>query len=142
MPGKQALGIAVVIGGGGQNAPRDVLFVRLWEGFSDFQDGFAPGTYQLSGGNADPQNCATCVAMLGDVTDTGVSMLLHANGGTLTVTEVDKTPVTGRLVGSLSDVTLRQFTAQNGQPVDVEGGCTTSIAGLQFDVPVMAASAE
>lgn len=123
-----------------QDLTPDFMRIQLWEGYGAFTGGFAPGSISLTGDESSAISCGACVLLFGDVnTQTGAALtVLVANGGTMNITAVDKTPVTGRVTGTLSNVTLREVELQDGVEVDVAGGCTSSIAGLAFDLPVMA----
>lgn len=140
MPGSSVLTLGGALN---QDAAPDVFQMQLWEGYGVFTGGFVTGTFDLTGAEANILDCGACVTLLGDVnTQTGQAVLgLVANGGTLTITAVDKTPTTGRVTGSISNVTLREISVDGTPPVqsEVTGGCTSSIGTLSFDVPVMAA---
>ncbi len=139
--GPQYLTIAVSLGGSGII---DALFLELWDGYGPFAaGGIVPGTYTIAGPDTNLNDCGACVWMAGDL-DMGAGTIAQsfmASGGTITLTTVDPTPNTGRLTGSLSNVTLRQVSFEDGTGVqsDVAGGCTTSVAGMSFDATVVAA---
>ena len=136
--GPRVIRLAVVIGEG---PIVDALFIDLWEGFGAFTNGFVPGTFELVGVEADLATCGACVYMGGDV-DTvngAVTQQFHANGGTLTIDSIN--PVAGgQIVGSLSNVTLREVLVDpmTDALTDVPNGCTTNLQGMGFEAGLQA----
>jgi hypothetical protein len=63
-----------------------------------------------------------------------------ASSGSLVITAVDTTPDTGSIVGTLTNLSLREVTvSQEGQQT-VQDGCRTTIASLGFDLQIVAES--
>jgi len=136
--GPQVLSIGVTLGG---TDVIDAIFINLWDGYGVFTNGIVPGTYTIAGAETSLADCGACVVMVGDLNQTAntFGQQLMANGGTLTITSIDPTPGTGSLVGSLSNITFREVQVDaNNVENDVPNGCTSSIAGASFDLPVVA----
>jgi len=121
------------------DATPDVLFAELYEGEPPFEGGFAPGTYTISGLQADVIACSVCVYLAADFM-MGQPIDFHmASSGSVEITSVDPTPDTGSIAGTLTGLSLRQVTvSQQGQMV-VPMGCRTSIDSVSFDLQVTAA---
>jgi hypothetical protein len=118
----------------GTEAVGDYLAISLVEGRGPFAGGFVAGTYQFTGDNADGNKCAACVFLFGDANlmQQTAAQEYVAGGGSLTISAVNATPTTGTFNGTLSNVTLRQVTVNNGVQADVPSGCTSTIPTLQF----------
>jgi hypothetical protein len=85
-----------------------------------------PGTYAIEIAEQSQTTCGLCVRIATD------SESYHATAGKVTLSQI-----VPRIVGSVSGVTLVEaLVAPNGDTVPVEGGCTTNIDHLAFDVMV------
>ncbi len=122
-----------------QAAAPDVLVVELWEGSIGFTDGIEPGSFQLAGTNSDLINCGACVYIAADRVAGEVPVRHVASAGTLTLDEVDLRPG-GRIVGRLTDVTLREVELKQGGQGEVENGCTSSVSNVALSFTVAAAA--
>jgi hypothetical protein len=109
----------------------DHLVVDLWNGYGVFADGFTTGTFDIAGAETRWEDCGLCVRVEADY-DGGLEYDDHymANGGIVTLTSVS-----GRLTGSLSNVTFRHITVTE-DPVtsaDHPDGCQTTVDSGSFD---------
>ena len=125
---------AVVVWWGDLNQDPDEIVIELYAGWGVFTAGLRPGTFPLTGAELSYQTCGACVFVEADISAEGnVGQEYFATGGTLTLTSVS-----GRLTGSLSNVTFQHvlFDGKTGQMNPVGDGCQTSIGGLSFDAPI------
>jgi hypothetical protein len=101
--------------------------LELRAGRGAFASGaIVPGTYAIEGGERSQTTCGLCVR----IATAGESY--HASAGKVTLSAI-----VPRMIGSVSGVTLVEaLVAPNGDTVPVEGGCTTHIDQLAFDVVV------
>jgi hypothetical protein len=115
----------------------DVLFIELYADAAPFAAGLAPAEVSLSGDQADIYTCTACVYISADHHGDQDISYHAASKGTFTLSEYDVTPGSGRVAGSLSEVSLREVEPreEHGQ-VEVPDGCKTSIqaAAFQFEV--------
>ena len=96
----------------------------LYDGYGAFADTpAAPGTYTISGDDADPEACGLCVYLWIDTDEW--SYFLQADSGTVTVTTVD-----GKLEGSASSLTFKEV---GDEGTYLEGGCSATVDSVPFD---------
>ena len=118
-----------------QASAKDQLSIQLYKGYGPFTaSDIVPGTYPLSGADAQRSSCGACVLLFTDVLEgvpQGTPYL--ASGGTLTVSSV--TPnFTGMLTGvTLTHVNIDQATLQSTPHAD---GCTAQVSAMSFDATV------
>ncbi len=143
--GAQFLSLAIPLN---EESPPDVLFVELWEEYTPYEAGLAAGSVTIIEDQADVFQCGACVYIAGDFVAGDAVNFYMARSGSVVIDEVDATPGTGTLRGSLSNVTVQQINIVPGVGQEiVEGGCVADIDAVAFDVgitvPAMAtASAE
>ena len=95
----------------------------LYDGYGAFKDTpAAPGTFSITGEDADPELCGLCVYLWIDTDEW--SYFLAADSGSVTVDTVDT-----RLKGSASSLTFKEV----GDEGFMEGGCTATIESISFD---------
>lgn len=114
--------------------PEDYLYFELYAQYGAFAGGdITTGTFPLAEDDAAYSSCGACVMVGADVTDGGVGNWYFASAGTLTLTSV-----TGRLSGSLSNVTLKRVIKDaDGYPSDTPTfDCFTKIPSASFDVEI------
>jgi len=116
---------------------QDRVILELHAGRGVFAGGdIVPGTYALGGAEGTYSTCGTCVVVGTNYHPVGTNGLDYeeyylAQSGTITLTQTS-----GRLTGSLSDVTLEHVLHEPGMlPSDVPAndGCTTTIPSFSFD---------
>ena len=106
--------------------PRDTFFLKMVTGKGVFSGGIAPGTYTISGVDADYNNCGLCVHIIADiVAGSGPSKFYFANTGTVTLTST-----TPPISGSASNLTFREVDLSTGAPV--QNGCASAMAAISF----------
>jgi hypothetical protein len=127
--------------GVGVNADQDGFVLELYKGFTVFQAGIVPGTYQLTGEELNYASCGVCVRFFGDAAPGAPGQDFMATGGTVTITEVGATG-SGRLKATLSNLTFTHVTIDgttfNSTPVG--DGCDTAMTGAVIDSPIVAAA--
>ncbi|MCE9578115.1 MAG: hypothetical protein K8W52_33625 [Deltaproteobacteria bacterium] len=125
--GSRTVSVSMTVAG--DAALRDVLFLNLRVGRGAFAGGDpAPGTYPITGADADFDTCGACLTLIGDlVAGQGPTQFYFATGGTVTLTST-----AGHLTGSAADVTLQELDINSSQLV--KGGCTSRVAAVSFDV--------
>jgi hypothetical protein len=120
-----------------QDAKPDLATVELYSGAGAFQTGLTTGTFQLTGDELNYATCSLCVLVWANVTTQGSQMQAAqqylATGGSVTLTAVS-----GRITGTLSNVTFRHVTIdqQTWQSTPAADGCQTQIGSLSFDAPI------
>jgi hypothetical protein len=98
--------------------------IDLYDGYGAFASApAAPGSFTIGEADADPENCGLCVYMWIDTDEW--SYFLQADGGTVTVEEVD-----GKLKGTASSLTFKELGDEGGY---MEGGCAGTIDSVAFD---------
>jgi len=99
--------------------------IDLYDGYGAFKDTpAAPGTFTISGADADPIDCGLCVYLWIDSEEWSWS--LQATGGTVTLETVD-----GKLKGTASSLTFKELSdVEEGY---MEGGCSGTIDSVPFD---------
>lgn len=106
--------------------PRDSFFLKMVTGKGAFSAGIAPGTFAISGVDAQYLNCGLCVHIIADiVTGSGPSKFYFAESGNLTLTST-----TPPIAGSAENLMFREVDINSGQ--FVSGGCSGSIASISF----------
>jgi hypothetical protein len=107
------------------NEEPDLLSVALYAEYGVFAAGITAGTFELTGAEADVEDCGACVSI---TTQDGETY--QANAGTLILTSVS-----GRLTGSLGNVAVRHVAPDETtfEWADAADGCSGRIAGLRFD---------
>lgn len=116
---------------------QDRLILELLAGRGVFAGGdIEPGTYTLGGAEATYSTCGACVVVGTNYHPVGSNGLDYdeyylAQSGTITLTQT-----TGRLTGTLSNVTLDHVLHEPGRlPSDepANDGCTTTVPSFSFD---------
>jgi hypothetical protein len=114
--------------------PPDAIWIELYEGYGVFETTrLATGTYELIGAEANYASCGVCVTLSAKLNTTTFEAAEDyiAIGGTLAVTSLDP------FQGTLSNAQFQHIMFTNeGQQV-INDGCTTSIAALSFNAPVV-----
>lgn len=106
--------------------PRDTFFIRMLDGNGAFASGLVPGTYTISGDDADYNACGLCVHIIADIVSMqGPAKFYFADAGTVTLTST-----TPPITGSVQDLHFREVDIGTGQPVS--GGCEASMASASF----------
>lgn len=106
--------------------PRDTFFIRMVPGNGVFAGGVAPGTYTISGADADYNSCGLCVHIIADiVSNQGPTKFYFADSGTVTLTST-----TPPIAGSVQDLHFNEIDIGSGAPVS--GGCQASMTSASF----------
>jgi hypothetical protein len=105
--------------------PRDTFFLKMVANKGVFSGGINPGTYTISGVDAQYNNCGLCVHIIADIGMTGPSKFYFAESGMVTLTSVNM-PITG----SATNVMLREVDIGSGDFVPF--GCRASISSIMF----------
>lgn len=104
--------------------------IDLYDGYGAFADApAAPGSFTISGDDADPELCGLCVFMWIDTEEW--SYFLQADSGSVTVETIE-----GRLKGSASSLTFKEI---GDEGTYLEGGCSATIDSVPFDAAYVAA---
>lgn len=116
--------------------PLDGLVINLFSGFTVFENGIVPGTFQLTGEETSFATCGACVEIGTDLvmTQQGIAPtdVYFATGGTLTLTSVEQT-----FEATVTDLTLTHVTiAQDLTTTPVGDGCNTTIASATMSTPI------
>ncbi len=121
------------------NGEEHLVAVDLWDGYGVFEDGWAAGSYVITGQETDFSRCGACVYVLEDwdPSDNTYSRLLMAEDGWLELERVEPKPGWGRLKGTLDGATFREVNETSDGYDEVEEGCTTGIDSYEFDAPVV-----
>lgn len=121
-----------------QDAQPDGIIFSFWEGFGAFPSDFATPSYPLvvpiAGDETAFATCGTCVEFVGDVVNGAGTQSFMAQSGSITVTSLDPTPGTGRIVGSITDIT---FAHVDDDGMVINDNCSTSVAAMAFDLPIV-----
>jgi len=106
--------------------PRDSFFLKMVANKGVFAGGIAPGTYTITGADAQYNNCGLCVHIIADiVTGAGPTMFYFAESGSVTLTTVN-----APIAGSVSNLVMREVDINSGS--FVTGGCSTTIGSMSF----------
>lgn len=98
--------------------------IDLYDGYGAFKSApAAPGTFTISGEDADPDLCGLCLSLWIDTDEW--SYYLMADSGSVTLETVD-----GKLKGSASSLTFKEVGDEGGF---MEGGCSATIDSVPFD---------
>jgi hypothetical protein len=109
--------------------PRDTFFIRMVPGNGAFTGGVAPGTYTISGADADYNSCGLCVHIIADiVSGQGPTKFYFADSGTVTLTAT-----TPPITGSVQNLHFNEIDIGSGAPVS--GGCQASMTFASFTAP-------
>jgi hypothetical protein len=109
--------------------PRDTFFIRMVPGNGAFTGGVAPGTYTISGADADYNTCGLCVHIIADiVSGQGPTKFYFADSGTVTLTAT-----TPPISGSVQNLHFNEIDIGSGAPVS--GGCQASMTSASFTAP-------
>ena len=117
----------------------DILDITLYAGYGGFGSGdIAPGTYALTGDDADWGTCGICVdVMPGALGSAGIdfSSTYYATHAYIATTgSITFTSTTTRLTGSLTGVTFKHFDFDsNAFTSSFPDSCTTTITSAAFD---------
>ena len=111
----------------GQIGPDEDFELGLWDGYGAFlESNAAPGSYPISGDDADPVSCGICLYLT--ITTGEIERLYLATAGALDLESVD-----GELTGVATGLRLDEV----DDMLDfVPGGCRATIASVRFDVPL------
>jgi hypothetical protein len=109
--------------------PRDTFFLKMVTGKGVFAGGINPGTYTISGVDAQYLNCGLCVHIIADiVTGAGPSKFYFADSGSVTLTSTAPP-----IAGSATNLTFKEVDISSGQ--FVTNGCTSTIGSISFTTP-------
>ena len=120
-------------------AKPDVVLIQLFKGFGPFAEGeIAPGTFEITGADAQYATCGVCVLVLTDVDptsgeETGTPYL--ATSGSVTITSVSPN-LTGTVTGL--GLTHVEIDAES-MSTPAADGCASAIPTASFDAVVMTA---
>ncbi len=108
--------------------PRDTFFLKMVTGKGVFAGGIAPGTYTITGDDADYNNCGLCVHIIADiVSGVGPTKFYFANAGSVELTSTGS-PISG----TATNLTFREVDIGSGAPV---GSCASTIGSIMFSAP-------
>lgn len=98
--------------------------IDLYDGYGAFATTpAAPGTFSITGDDADPDLCGLCLFIWVETEEWSYSFV--ADGGSVTLETVE-----GRLKGSASSLTFKEVGEEGGF---LEGGCSAAIDSVPFD---------
>ena len=103
---------------------KDDLFFRLVPNKGAFSAGLAPGTYTISGADANYTTCGLCTNLIADITMQGPSKFYFASSGTVTLTSV-----TAPITGTAHDLAFTEIDISTGA---TNGPCVSHIASADF----------
>jgi hypothetical protein len=104
--------------------PRDVFFIKLVSGKGVFAGSPQPGTYTISGADADYNNCGLCVHIIADlVAGQGPSKFYFADSGTVTLTS------TTNVAGSAMNLHFNEVDLTSGAVIP---GCQATMTSISF----------
>lgn len=111
----------------------DYFQVELYGGTDQFPGLPEPGTYELSGANAQYSSCGVCVLLLADVDGDGIpSQVFLATSGTVTVTSVAST-----VSGTYSNLVFEAVEIDPNSYVSTPAGeCASASASGSFSAVV------
>lgn len=113
-------------------SPFDEIEIQLWAGFGALTNGFANGTYPITGDETQFATCGVCVFLnTNRVDDQTYEDDYFATGGTVTLTSVQ-----GNLTGTVSNLTFEHVTVAQGESTPVGDGCTTGVTAASFTAPI------
>ncbi len=121
---------------GNLNSDADILELDLFDGFTVFANGIAPGTYTIGADDGSWETCGVCVLLLTDATSPqSFTDTYIATSGSVTITSVSPT---GTLAGSVSNLKFSHVT------IDFQGGtqsagpdsCTSALPSASFSATV------
>ena len=122
------------------NADPDALVLELYAGFGGFGSGdIRPGTYQLTGSDAQYASCGICLRLFTDLTGSGSQTMAKdqyfATGGSITLT----TTTGSNFSASLSNVTMTHVTIGSDFTSTPVGDCNSAITSGTMQAPLQAA---
>jgi hypothetical protein len=104
---------------------RDAFFIKLVTGKGVFASGLAAGSYNISGADANYNNCGLCVHIIADIVPmVGPSKFYFADIGMVTLTS------TNPIAGMAANLILSEVDINSGQKV--AGGCQAMIESIAF----------
>ena len=103
---------------------KDDLFFRLVPNKGAFSAGLAPGTYPISGADANYTTCGLCTNLIADITAQGPSKFYYASSGTVTLNSV-----TSPITGSAQNLAFTEIDISTGAS---DGPCVSSIPLVDF----------
>ena len=119
---------------GDLNGDIDYLDIQLYTGFGVFTNGIKAGTYQLTGDELDYATCGVCVLIRTDTTSTTITDSYMATGGTVVISEISPSQLTGTLTNvTFTHVTIDDTTFES---TPVNDGCNSTIASLSISAAV------
>jgi hypothetical protein len=109
----------------------DLFALQLYDGFGVFTDGIVPGTYEITGDEAQFATCGLCALL---ITDGGEADAYLATSGSVTITSVSP-----NLTGTVTNLTYTHVDIdENDTSTPNASGCESDIAALAFDAVVAA----
>ncbi len=114
----------------------DALEITLWDSYGAFGDNdVTTGKFSLTGVESNDRTCGLCVRLFGNI-DAGMPLQRYiATGGSITLTSV-----TGKLVGSASDLTFAEIAEGSTSGDTLPDGCMSTAAKFRFDVMIGASA--
>lgn len=123
----------------------DLVWIELFEGpppnYTTANYPATPFTVQLTGGELDYGTCSTCITLTtdADLMTLGTEMFMYADdymatGGSVTITTLTATEVTG----TLNNVNFAHVDFGDAGQTPNASGCTTTVANLPFTATIMA----
>jgi len=113
--------------------PKDDFFVKLVAGKGGFAAGaLKTGTFQITGADADFNNCGLCVNVIADiVAGQGPTKFYFPDAGTVTLTSATATGATAsQIAGSAQNLHFVEIDLGTG--LAVPGGCSATVASISF----------
>lgn len=124
-------GLIVFEGELNADALPDLFALQLYDGFGVFTDGIAPGTYEITGDEAQFATCGLCALL---ITDGGEADSYLATSGSVTITSISP-----NLTGTVTNLTYTHVDIDdNDTSTPSASGCQSDIAALSFDAVVPA----
>jgi hypothetical protein len=137
-PAVRFLSVGAVVDG--VQAPVDIFFVDLWDGFGAFENGMlAAGDFTIEEAETALGTCGVCVTVFGNFNGTAVEKIYIATSGTVSVQSAgvrDGNEITGNYTGSASNLVLVEVDQQSQVGGPLAGGCQTSIASATWDAVI------
>ncbi len=113
--------------------PVDLFIVELFAGVAPFEEGIAPGTYEITGAQTDYNSCGACVGVFANLPENEApEMVYTAQSGTLVITSVS-----GNFAGSFTpagqSASFVGFSGNADSGFVREDACTVSGGGATWD---------
>ncbi len=131
--GPQYLSLAMPLNA---DAMPDTLFLELWDQTGVFEEGFAPKTIALISNQADLILCSACAYIAPDYVPGALIDFHMAYDGELVIEEIDPTPGTGRVKGTLANLKLHAVTIDQAGQETIDMGCKISLDAIAFDFDI------